>query len=455
VLLAALAAALVIAVPPRVIVLVTNPTKTDVRLDKTRTIPSDAVLQVYPASIDDWRPTPPFCRCNDTPTCKACDRPLKVNGVDHVVLGCLENDCTHIIEHSTAGGTARIVRNIGINVSPVIFEPGATSPQMQSPAVDPVVSARDVIQNNNAIMPLPILPDGNRGYSIGFPNYGVLWCDTRATRIRRLEIDQPTGHVAALTTMQLDRIDFTIGATHSTWTGAPGEARACADQAGDHAQALTVGVANEEVHCIGGPVTRILALEMTPPPTRLWLKLGQVETSWSAKADTRFARACLGKPGDLAFARLAPGVHVVLPKDLEFSQVLVRRKQADPSSAVRVRCHPGDTLRAVKLVNVANRQTIDVGPARVERLDTTTGATCDAPATMTTPDQACRLDDAELKCSTIYHGDCHLQTNNQVAAGRGSTDDCPLPVNTIDGPSLLQIAARSNLICQEIYQCER
>jgi hypothetical protein len=57
---------------------------------------------------------------------------------------------SHIIEHSTSGGTARIVRTIGIHVSPAIFEPGAASPQMQAPAGDPVVTARDCTDSRSA-----------------------------------------------------------------------------------------------------------------------------------------------------------------------------------------------------------------------------------------------------------------------------------------------------------------
>lgn len=444
VLVAALAVVLVITIPPRVFALATNTTHETVRFENHRTLPPDASQQVLPASANDWRPVPPFCRCGSA-SCSKCDPSSGVRGFDHLVFGCNDGDCAHIIEHVDSGGAATISRPVGSAVSPLVFEAGTTSSVMRMPAE---VTVKDIVQTKGATMTLAILPAG-RSYSIEFSSLGTLQCDTRAGRIVRLALEQPVARAA--------RIDVTIGAAHSTWIAVPGssEVRACTDKPVDGAQPLVLGISDDRLACQGGLVERVVSLEVVPPATRLQVKIGDVESFWSSPTPARSAHACLGKAGDITFAPLASGVHVTLPKDLEFSQVLVDREQADPRSAVPVRCHPGDTLRTVRLVNVANRQTISVGPAHIERLDATTGATCDAPATLNTPDQMCRLNDAELKCNSIYHGDCHLLTSNKVAAGRGSTDDCPQPVNDADKPNWLQIAEKSNLMCQEIYQCER
>jgi hypothetical protein len=447
VLVAALAAMLVIVVPPHLIVLVTNTMQRDVKFDNSKiSIAAGTSKQVLPVSVSDWRPVPPFCRCDLTPGCQDCGQAPPVRGFDHLVFGCNAGDCTHIIEQADDGGTATIVRPIGIDISPLVFEAGVTTPRMRLQAGDRVVTVNDVTQAKGATMKLAILPAG-KSYSIEFANQGTLQCDARATRIIRFALEQPA--------TQAGRIDITIGATHSLWTAMPGsgEARACADKPVDSAQTLTLSTPDDMLKCEGGPVERVVSLEVAPPDTKLWVKIGDIETSWSSKTRAKSARGCLGKQGDIELAQLAPGVHVTLPRDLTFSQVRVRRDRADPRSAVRVRCHTGDTVRAVKLVGVDARQTISVGNARVEPLSPTTGVTCDDPASQRDHNRIWELQDTTLTYKSIYEGDCQLQTNDKPRAG-GKTDECPSLASPADKQRARRMAAARNLICWEVYQCE-
>jgi len=154
--------------------------------------------------------------------------------------------------------------------------------------------------------------------------------------------------------------------------------RACVNRVLDGSDPLTLRLSNgNSVECKGGRVEGVVSLEVTPPPTKLSLKIGDVESSWAAKTASKVVHACVGSKGDIELGPLAAKARIKLPSSIAFSQVLVRG-DAETAGPVPVHCRPGDTLRTVSLAGVDARQmTLTSGKVRVERISAALGATCD------------------------------------------------------------------------------
>lgn len=351
VLFAALATALVIVMPPRLVVLVTNTTDKEVRLEGERSIRPHTSGQLASANMKGWVPEPPFCRCG-APGCAECNQPLQRNGVIHVVIGCTAHRCDALVtEYKDGASKATIVVPIDARrtkLREVTFEPGATSSSMSLRASGIDIGMRDVRQAPGLTMTLSILPDvrslppeESKTYSIAFGNEGALECDDSGSRIRHLAFDHAQD--------RLDKIGIAAGTLHSTWTfgSSSGHVRACVDQNTRSPRELTFEIAGRSLRCKGDAITHVIALEVKPRSRSFRFKVGGVESTWSSATDSAVVRACLGPPGIIELETLRPGAQVVLPEDLASSEIAIRRKP-DSARYVYMRCDGGHTVQAVR-----------------------------------------------------------------------------------------------------------
>jgi hypothetical protein len=438
-----LAATLMIVLPPRLLKLVTNYTEEFVPLGDGATLTPGAESRAMWAWHVLSPPPPPLCTCGDS-HCD-CSTPAPVHGVGQVAFGCFGGTCKKDTKYVKYAGTIIPVTNTrGIAGSPLRFRANAASPGMTLAASGFSAEARNVPRVNDATLPLPMLPPRtpyDLTFTDGKEKLGTL--SGAGNTVIRIDLD-PASHDEPQEDFQ---IVATVGKIRSTWVGPLDQIRACADPASvDKPNAPSVELRSKQgVACRLSSGERVVALDAA------LLAPGQA----LPPAEARLVHACLGTAGSLEIVGISQGRQAKLPADLAFADLRVRRPERDDVVVVQS-CSPGNTLRAVTL-EVKDEPYFKIDPVRIERLDATTGVTCDPPQPVSDDKRTCELTRTALTCKAtappqppLKVVDCSIDNNNNPHWSR----TCHPCLRGVVTDELRSEAEKNGLVCRSVCRCE-